>query len=198
MRILFAAPDRDLLECCKRILEDDVGETVTAFDGTQVLSLLAAEDFDIVLLDRALPRIGHKTLLERIVGKNRPVIVLTDEPVNSVQLTESPLPNAYLSYPFTSEQLESSIRGTLDKVSSGERLRVSDVEIDVSGFRMLGGPRLTADEIDVLRALSENRALTTENGACIGALNAKLAQLGSGSRIRYIAKKGFEPVTDDE
>ena len=48
MRILFAAPDRDLLECYKKLLESDFGETVTAFDGTQVYSLMSAEKFDIV------------------------------------------------------------------------------------------------------------------------------------------------------
>ena len=37
MRILLAAPDRDLLDCYRSILQADFGETVTAFDGTQVL-----------------------------------------------------------------------------------------------------------------------------------------------------------------
>ena len=42
MKILFAAPDRDLLECFKQLFETDLGETVTAFDGTQVMTLLSA------------------------------------------------------------------------------------------------------------------------------------------------------------
>ena len=57
MKILFAAPDRDLLECFRKLLETDLGETVTAFDGTQVLTLLASESVDAVILDRDLPRV---------------------------------------------------------------------------------------------------------------------------------------------
>ncbi|MBR6915826.1 MAG: response regulator, partial [Clostridia bacterium] len=83
MKILFAAPDRDLLECFKQLLAGEFGETVTAFDGTQVLTLLSAENFDAVILDRALPRVDHKTLVARIREKDLPSVVLTDEPVSA-------------------------------------------------------------------------------------------------------------------
>ena len=35
MKILFAAPDRDLLECYKQLFEADLGQTAAAFDGTR-------------------------------------------------------------------------------------------------------------------------------------------------------------------
>ena len=96
MKILFAAPDRDLLECFRKLLETDLGETVTAFDGTQVLTLLATESVDAVILDRDLPRVDHPTLVSRIREKNIPVVVLTDGPVTAAMLTGEPTANEYL------------------------------------------------------------------------------------------------------
>ena len=111
MKILFAAPDRDLLECYKKLLEPDFGEIVTAFDGTQVFSLFAAEKFDLVILDCDIPRIEHKRILMRINEKQVPVILLTNRPL---QITAVPDPNAYLSYPFTADQITAVIRNVLE------------------------------------------------------------------------------------
>ncbi|MBQ7639252.1 MAG: hypothetical protein IJS90_10170 [Clostridia bacterium] len=198
MRIIFAAPDRDLLECYKTILENDLGETVTAFDGTQVISLLLNERFDIVILDRDIPRIEHKKLTALTHEKGMPVIILANAPVNVSDLTEEILPNAYLSYPFTPDRLVSVVRDVINKASSGELLTVGDTEIDISGSRIRNGPRLTCGEIDVLKSLLCKAAVTAYDGACINALNVKFARMGSRTRIKYRTKKGFETVTEDE
>lgn len=198
MKILFAAPDRDLLECYKELLEGEYGEIVTAFDGAQVLTLLSAESFDAVIIDRALPRVDGKTLIRRISERKLPVIVLTDEPVSARLLAEEPLPNEYLAYPFGVKKLSDTISSVLQKASSGERIRIGDAEIALSGFRIINGPSLTGREIDVLRSLIGGSPVTTADGAYISALNAKFALSGSGVRIRYRAQKGFETVTNDE
>ncbi len=109
MKILLAAPDRDLLECYKQLLEEDFGEAVTAFDGTQVFTLLAEESFDLVILDRDIPRIDHKTLLARINAARIPAIVLTDSPGGESGESEETL----LPYPFTPEKLAGAIRAAI-------------------------------------------------------------------------------------
>lgn len=198
MRILFAAPDRDLLECYKKLLEIDFGETVTAFDGTQVISLLATEDFDIVILDRNIPRIDYEELIERIRDKEIPVIALNDCPVSAHDLTKPPLPNLWLSYPFTPEKICDEIKDTLNCVSSDEQFSVGDVEINVPGYRITGGPSLTAGEINVLRALLNGESITANDGVYINALNTKFGKIGAETRIKYKAKKGFELVAQNE
>ena len=114
MKILFAAPDRDLVECFKRLLETDLGETVTAFDGTQVISLLMSENFDVLILDRNIPRVDYKTIVERANEKTVPVIVLTDEPAG-VRQTGEPSANGRLAYPFTFAVIKEMILDTLEK-----------------------------------------------------------------------------------
>lgn len=120
MRVLFAAPDRDLLECYQKLLEADLGETVTAFDGTQVLFLLASETFDAAVLDRELPRVPCGTLIARMKEQKLPVIVLTKEPSNARRPKDVPSADAYLEYPFEGCELAELIRKTTGKGSEQE------------------------------------------------------------------------------
>ncbi len=198
MKILFAAPDRDLLECYQRIWEADFGETVTAFDGLQVLSLLSAETFDAAVLDEGLPRIEPGVLIARMRKKGIPVAVLTDGPLSARKLTGEPSANAWLSYPFSVGQIGRVIRDMREKAASSERFTVAGCEIDVPGFRIVGGPSLTAGEIDVLRSLRNGKAVTADSGAYIDALNVRFASAGAAAGIRYRAGKGFELVTGHE
>ena len=121
MKILFAAPDRDLLECYKKLLEADLGETAAAFDGTQVISLLSTENFDILILDQKIPRVNYKTIIDRAHKRNIPVIVLTDESVG-VRRAEETAPDSWLSYPFTFRLLTAAVHDTLSKIHDEERI----------------------------------------------------------------------------
>ena len=120
MKILFAAPDRDLLECYGQLLEDDLGKTVTAFDGTQVLSLLSDGDFDILILDKKIPRAAHKTIIERANAKGVPVVLLTDEAA-AARRADDLSPNVRLSYPFTFAKIKKTVLDTLDGLMINER-----------------------------------------------------------------------------
>ncbi|MCR4615417.1 MAG: response regulator [Clostridiales bacterium] len=198
MRILLAAPDRDLLECYKEILETDFGETVTAFDGAQVISLISSENFDTVILDHDLPLTDSRKLIERIRDKGIPVIVLINGSVSVTCLTEKVPATAYLSYPFTSDGIKDVIMNVCQKSSSGGKLTAGGVEIDVSGFRIQNGPYLTAGEIDVLQSLLSGGSVTTEDGAYISALNRKFSEIGAAEQIKYRPEKGFGLVTNNE
>lgn len=198
MKILLAAPDRDFLACFSKLLEGEFGEIVTAFDGPQIMASLSAEPLDAVVLDSDLPRMASKTIIARVQEKGVPVLVLTPSPVSAHQLTGEPLPNGYLAYPFSAATLTKALRDMLEKGASGERLSVGEVEIDVPAFRIRGGSRLTGGEIDVIRALQKGEPLSTDRGAYISAINAKLAQVGSKASVKYRAKKGFELVNEDE
>ena len=113
MRILLAAADRDLLECYRKILEADFGETVTAFDGTQVLLFVSTERFEVVILDRDLPSVDGETILKRISGKGIPVIVLENEESAGDAGERGSGSVITLSYPFTPEELGETIRRAL-------------------------------------------------------------------------------------
>ena len=119
MKILLASPERDLLECYKTLLQSDVGEVVTAFDGAQVLSLINAEKFDIAVLDTELPRVQYGVLLEKIKEKNVASVAMINEAESVRKLKNEPRADAYLQYPFGYGRIKSVITETLDKARKG-------------------------------------------------------------------------------
>ena len=122
MRILLAAPDRDLLTCYREILAVPFGEVVTAFDGTQVLSLLQTESFDLVLLDSDIPRVSRKGLFRRIREKKIPVIEMTA----GRNLPGDPAPDAVLTYPFTPEEICAAVSSQLQMTAQDAGEEASD------------------------------------------------------------------------
>ncbi len=199
MRILFAAADRDLLLSYRKLLDDAVGETVAAFDGAQVLTLTADEDFDVLVLDSGVPRVEYTHIVQRMTNAGTPVIVLLNEPIGTQLLLGTPLANAYLAFPFRSGELIALIRDVTEKAASGERFVAADAEVDVAQFRLTNGPRLTAAEIDLLRLLGSGNTVDAATiGVYISALNGKLDKINSRARVRYRAGEGYQLVTLDE
>ena len=76
MKLLFAAADRDLLRSYGELLTADGVEVVTAFDGTHVLALMEEQTFDVVVLDRDIPRVDHRRIVRRLKERGIPVILL--------------------------------------------------------------------------------------------------------------------------
>ena len=106
-QVLLAAADRDLLACYQRILSDRFGETVTAFDGTQVFSLLGTGSFDLVILDEDLPRMDHQQLVNRINERNIPLIILT----TGLRQNANGQTAHFLPFPFTPEEICAAAEG---------------------------------------------------------------------------------------
>ncbi len=106
MKILFAAPDRDLLRAYKEILTEDFGETQTAFDGPQMLTLLAEGNYDLAVLDKGLPRIENKLLIDHLNSEGIPVLSLLD----FREKKEAKDRFNAICYPFTPAELEESIK----------------------------------------------------------------------------------------
>ena len=199
MKILLAAPNRDLLQCYQAILAEDFGETVTAFDGAQLLTLLAEGGYDLAILDRSLPRVRHELLLRQMKREGIPVITLLPEPVGVKHLAEEPLTNAFLPYPFQAEELCSTIRDVMAKRKSTEVLPFANTALEMADFRLRGSSALTAAEIDVLECLLSRQPVSQENGGVlISALNHKFLQSSVKAKIQYETGKGFILVTDDE
>ena len=195
MRLLLAAPDRDFLRSYGDILSEALGETVTAFDGAQVLTLLAEERFDGAILDRSIPRVEYRRLVSRLYSAGIPVIVLLNEAPSSRLLQGDALPNAYLRYPFAPEALIRLVRDILDRASRPRRFTVAGLTADTKSLR-LGSERVTQRELEILSALSEGVPLPEgQNEVYIGVLNDKLARQNAAARIRYRTVEGYQLVT---
>ena len=112
MNILFAAPHRDLNRCYQQILSDSLGQVTTAFDGTQVLTLLNQQKFDLVIFDQNLPRIPIKQLIETSRQNQIPVLLLLDTDLPDAGFAPEDIQGS-LSYPFYSGELIGLIQKTM-------------------------------------------------------------------------------------
>ena len=196
MRLLFAAPDRDLIRCYETLLAGPERTVVTAFDGVQVLRLLAEGDWDLLILSRDIPRIAWRKIVEQCSRAGPPVLVLTAKAPTLKLLLDPVLANDYLPLPFLPGELEERVEALLAALASPRVLRLEGREIPAAGFR-LGTARLTLPELRYLEALLDG-AEPPEDRMSMGALNEKLAAQGFLHRIRYKAKEGYRLVTEHE
>ena len=152
MRILLASPDRDFLSCYQIILSDSIGETKTVFDGTELMTIISEKEFDIVLLDKNLPRVDTKKILLRLNASRTPVLILSGSETEISDLTLDNLPCDYLRFPFDSAELISKINEITEIANSKEIIEFFNLKINLSDFCFTGGIRLTAGEIKIINS----------------------------------------------
>ena len=126
------ASNRDVLE---RRLKREGHNVVTAAGGAAALELVAAEDFDLILLDLIMPEMGGFEVLRRLKasGHSRdiPVIVISalDELDSVVRCIEAGAED-YLSKPFNPTLLRARVDASLEKkwLRDREKKFVADLE----------------------------------------------------------------------
>ena len=94
-------------------------DVVSAYSAVEALDVLLREQFDLIVLDMVLPRIGGLDLLKRIrhLGVNAPVLVMT----GGRQEAEARLAGAvgYLHKPFNLRDLDRSVALALGPRATG-------------------------------------------------------------------------------
>ena len=196
MRVLFAAPDRDLIRCYETLLAGPDRTVETAFDGVQVLRLLSEGDWDLLILSRDIPRIDWRRIVEHRSLEGPPILLLSAETPDLRFLRDKALPHACLPLPFLPEELEAILRRLLAALNSEAVMELEGRELPISSFR-LGKARLILSEVEALAALTAGRQPPDDRTA-LRSLNEKLAAQGFAHRIRYRAKEGYRLVTEDE
>ena len=197
MKVLLADPNRDFLSGYGCLLEKAGHSVSTAFDGTQVLSLLGSVTFDLAVLNEHLPRIAHESMIHSLHGEHIPVIVLLDRPVHIRHLCRREPADAYLSFPFTPTELETLLHSVTDKAARPVHLNCMGISLDIERFRVSGTDvYLTAGEMDVLSSLCrEEGFLPYAQRVYVQSLNEKLANVnGFPLRIAYLEEKGYRLV----
>jgi two-component system KDP operon response regulator KdpE len=117
-------------------------DVASAASGGEALELLAAEAFDIVVLDLGLPDCDGKEVISRLRAWSEiPVIVLSarDDAVEKVEALDLGA-NDFVNKPFSIDELLARLRATLRNRPArpliSERLAVAHLEIDFSRRRV--------------------------------------------------------------
>lgn len=192
MKILLSASDRDLLSGYERLLAAEGHEAVAAFDGVMALSC-AGGGFDVAVIDDSLSRLPSSDVLKAFVDLGTPNVMLVSSRLKSENYLSPVLPDTFLCYPFLPDELKSAI-GAAAGMKDSPGFSFAGVAVSPAK-RSFGDQRVTREETELMRKLSENVPVTgTEYDVLIRAVNAKLEKAGSKARISYITNEGYKVV----
>jgi signal transduction histidine kinase len=107
-RILIVDDEQDIALILKLHLEDAGYRTASAQDGDQALAILAEQEFDLVLLDFRMPRMGGVEVLQRIRESGSDVAVIMMTAHGSENLAVECMKSGALDYfpkPFTLDDM---------------------------------------------------------------------------------------------
>ena len=161
MRILIVEDDPVLADGLTRSLREADYAVDCANDGAEADHVLAAQAFDMVILDLGLPKLDGFEVLRRLRrrGSRVPVMVLTardalDERVKGLDLGA----DDYLTKPFDLPELEARVRSLIRRGQSGggSVLAHGALKLDTAGRRATLNDEpldLSARELGVLEVL---------------------------------------------
>jgi two-component system OmpR family response regulator len=161
MRILIAEDDPVLADGLTRSLRASDFAVDCVADGSEADHVLAAQNYDLVILDLGLPKLDGFEILRRLRRRSSraPVLVLTardtlDERVKGLDLGA----DDYLTKPFDLPELEARVRALIRRGQSGGASLVTHgaLTLDTVGRRatLNGEPlELSARELGVLEVL---------------------------------------------
>ena len=173
MRILIVEDDEMLAEAVSRALRQSAHAVQHAATGPEADRILAATEFDLVILDLGLPQLDGFEVLKRLRGRrNRvPVLVLTvrDSVDDRVSLLDYGADD-YMTKPFELAELEARVRALIRRANSGTTsdLCHGSLRLDTVGRRLYRDNQpmdLSARELSVIELLllREGRVVTKQH-----------------------------------
>ncbi len=133
-----------------------------AFDGQEAADMMAAEKFDLFLLDIMLPGINGYELLEYAQTLNTPVIFITA--MGTVENKVKGLKKGaddYISKPFEIVELLARVETVLRRYNKAEKIiKILDIEVDTESRTVMQNGQqviLTLKEFELLLLFIRNK-----------------------------------------
>lgn len=165
MNLLLIEDDTEIVSSLTPQLKERGFVVDVAFDGEEGLAKAQKNNYDIIILDKGLPK---KDGLEvcasiRTAGKHMPILILS---VKSEIDTKTELLDAgaddYMTKPFSFKELIARINALLRRPEKVEHtiLRIGDLTVDIEGRTVMRGNKklhLTTKEFSLLEYFLRNR-----------------------------------------
>ena len=165
MRLLYVEDEERLAKAMKRVLEEEGYAVDLALDGEEGLYFAENCPYDLILLDRKLPKMDGLNVLRKLREKNNrtPVIMLTalGELADRVTGLQDGADD-YLVKPFAFEELLERIRSVVRRSGGMARNRVplANLVVDLNQRQVLNGTckiQLTPKEFSLLEYFLHNQ-----------------------------------------
>lgn len=164
-RVLVVEDDLPLAEFLSERLRDDHFTSEIANDGAEAERMIAAENYDVLILDLALPSVHGLQVLRWARGKFPELLILvltgSAAPEDCVKSLDAGADD-FITKPFSYAELSARIRALLRRSSSVNPgkivLRVEDLELDRVGRSVQRGGykiELTQKEFVLLEFLMQ-------------------------------------------
>lgn len=160
--ILIVEDDEAIAELIHMNLCREGYRCTCAYDGREGADLIAAERFDLILLDIMLPEMDGYTLLDSVRPTGTPVIFLTakgavEDRIRGLKAGA----DDYLVKPFQIGELSARVEAVLRRIGSRRnQLELGDVSLSLDSRQVTKGGTpvvLTAKEFDLLAELVQNK-----------------------------------------
>ena len=150
MRLLLVEDERDLRRALARALADEQFAVDESPDGEDGLFRALEIDYDAIVLDLMLPRVGGIEVLDQIrrAGKKTPVLLLTArDAVGDRVRGLNHGADDYLTKPFAVEELVARLRALIRRAAQhpSPAVAIGDLEVDLVARRV----RRRGDEVEL-------------------------------------------------
>ena len=167
MRILVVEDERDLNRILTKTLSAEGCSVDACFDGLEALDYLSGASYDVIVLDRMMPRMDGMELLARLraQGDETPVIFLTAKDAVSERVRGLDAgADDYLVKPFSFDELMARIRVVTRKHSGSTTnlFIVGDLTVDTGAHTVRRGEKninLSTKEFALLEYMIRNKGV---------------------------------------
>ena len=177
MRILIIEDDIDTSDYIAQRLKEGCFATDCAHDGAAGIKLAKTSDYDLILLDYALPKKDGLAVCHEIRSQDHPsrrnvpiiMISVTAEVESKVRALESGIDD-YLTKPFFFDELNARMNAVLRRPKSvtSHLFELDDLSLDTSTQKVTRGKKsiyLTRKEFALLEYLLRNKGSVVSRGA---------------------------------
>lgn len=165
MRLLIVEDEKDLLYALQKGLQQESYAVDIASDGTIASELLAANTYDLLVLDINLPQLDGYELLRSLREYNNTIKVIIVSANREIEDRIKGLDlgaNDYLVKPFDFSELKARIRALLRREFSSKPMLIKEgnLEVDLKANKITYSEKeipLTRKEYAIFKYLIENK-----------------------------------------
>jgi two-component system KDP operon response regulator KdpE len=185
-RLLLVDDEPQILRALTPALSAGGFEVDTAATGAEAIGKMAADPFDVLILDLGLPDMDGKAVIARIrEWSDAPIIVLSardleSEKIDALDLGADDFVNKPVGVGELLARVRASLRGRERRFASQAVFRAGDLEVDFAARRVrIEGEdvRLTPREYDLLRTLARHAGRVVTHRQVISAVWGPGAQV---------------------
>ncbi len=196
MRILLVEDNKALADGLVAVLKGSGNAIDHVADGEQAEAAIAANSFDLVILDLSLPGMDGLEVLRcvRARGDRTPVLVLTargalDDRVRGLDLGA----DDYMTKPFEVRELEARVRALVRRKAGigASAISFGGLQLDLSTGTLSSGTEtieLTKRELSILQALVLARGRVVQKNALLDTLIGFEGDISENAVEQYVSR----------